>query len=63
MTAKDPPAGDERARAARRAALVAELAEANRPLVPTMSEAHFQAMIERMADHQLLYEEYGRQGQ
>ena len=48
--------------AARYAAIIAELTEVNRPLVPTMSEPHFRAMVERMAEHQLLYEEYGRDG-
>ena len=54
-----PPHGDDALRRAeRRAVITAELIESNRPLVPTMSEANFHAMIERMVEHQLLYEEH-----
>ncbi|HEY2026273.1 MAG TPA: hypothetical protein VGG78_04660 [Gemmatimonadaceae bacterium] len=45
-------------RAARKAEIILALTKANRPLVPTMAEKDFQAMIERMAEHQLIYEEY-----
>ena len=48
-----------RRRAERRAEIVAELAAAHRARVPDMPEADFQAMIERMAEHQLIYEEFG----
>jgi len=51
-----------RRRAERFAELVAALMETNRPLVPTMSEKHLRAMVEREAEHQLLYEEYGNEG-
>lgn len=54
------PAHSKR-RAERFAEIVARLLEANRPLVPTMSEKHFRAMVEREAEHQLLYEEYGHE--
>ena len=50
----------EQRRSARLAELIRDLAIANRPLTPTMSDVRFRAMIERMAEHQLLYEEYGR---
>ena len=46
-------------RAKRMAELLAQLAEANRPLAPTMSEPEFHAMIQRLAEQQLLYEEFG----
>jgi hypothetical protein len=51
-----------RRRAERFAELVAKLMESNRPLVPTMSEKHLRAMVEREAEHQLLYEEYSHEG-
>jgi hypothetical protein len=50
---------NSRRREERFAELVAALMETNRPLVPTMSEKHLRAMVEREAEHQLLYEEYG----
>ena len=50
----------EQRRTTRLAELIRDLTIANRPLTPNMSEATFRAMIERMAEHQLLYEEYGR---
>jgi hypothetical protein len=46
-------------RATRLAELLAELTQANRPLAPTMSQAEFQAMVQRLAEQQLLYEEFG----
>jgi hypothetical protein len=46
-------------RATRMAELLAELTAANRPLAPAMSEAEFHAMIQRLAEQQLLYEEFG----
>ena len=55
-----PGDADER-RAARRVEIIAELSAAHRARVPHMPEADFQAMIERMAEHQLIYEEYGGQ--
>lgn len=59
MSEPTPPRGDDvQRREARRAVITAELIESNRPLVPTMSEANFHAMIERMVEHQLLYEEH-----
>jgi hypothetical protein len=55
--------GDAVARRAKRLAeIVAELTETNRPLVPAMSEVAFQALVQRMAEHQVLYEEFGDQG-
>jgi hypothetical protein len=33
---------------------------ANRELLPTMTEKYFRRMVVRMAEHQLLYEEYVR---
>lgn len=50
------PAAD--ARAARLDELSRSLAEQNRPLVPTMTDARFDAMIARMAEHLLLFEEH-----
>jgi hypothetical protein len=44
--------------AARLAEIVSAIAEANRPLVPTMAEMYFQRMVLRMAQHQLLFEAY-----
>jgi hypothetical protein len=46
-------------RATRMAELLAELTAANRPLAPTMSEPEFRAMVQRLAEQQLLYEEFG----
>jgi hypothetical protein len=46
-------------RATRLAEIVAELTQANRPLAPTMSEAELHAMVRRLAEQQLLYEEFG----
>jgi hypothetical protein len=46
-------------RARRLAELVDMIAAANRPLTPGMPEGNFRAMVLRMAEHQLLYEEYG----
>lgn len=46
-------------RAKRLVELVAELTASNRPLAPTMSEAEFHAMVHRLAEQQLLYEEFG----
>ena len=45
-------------RAARFLAIVDVITEANRPLLPTMTEKYFRRMVLRMAEHQLLYEEY-----
>ena len=46
-------------RSARWAELVAELTQEHRPLAPTMTKQEFHAMIQRMAEQQLLYEEFG----
>lgn len=46
-------------RAKRMTEILAELTESNRPLAPTMSEPEFHAMIRRLAEQQLLYEEFG----
>lgn len=46
------------ARAARLGELTRSLAEQNRPLVPTMTPSQFDAMIARMAEHLLLFEEH-----
>ena len=54
----DPRDADER-RAHRRAEIIAELTAAHRARVPDMPDADFRAMIERMAEHQLIYEEFG----
>jgi hypothetical protein len=43
----------------RLAALAAALTRTNLPLAPAMSEAEFHAMVWRMAEQQLLYEEFG----
>jgi hypothetical protein len=51
-----------RRRAERFAELVAKLMESNRLLAPTMPEKYLRAMVEREAEHQLLYEEYGHEG-
>jgi hypothetical protein len=58
---QDPETDDDaaRRRAARLAELLAELTQANRPLAPTMSEPEFHAMVQRLAEQQLLYEEFG----
>lgn len=45
-------------RAQRFLEIVDAIAEANRPLLPTMTERYFRRMVLRMAEHQLLYEEY-----
>lgn len=45
-------------RAQRFLEIVDAIADANRPLVPTMTEKYFRRMVLRMAEHQLLYEEY-----
>jgi hypothetical protein len=54
----DPRDAEER-RAERRAEIVAELTAAHRARVPDMPDGEFRAMIERMAEHQLIYEEFG----
>ena len=54
----DPRDAEER-RADRRAEIIAELSAAHRARVPHMPDADFQAMIERMTEHQLIYEEFG----
>jgi hypothetical protein len=46
-------------RAARLVELLTELTQEHRPLAPTMTKAEFDAMIQRMAEQQLLYEEFG----
>ncbi|NUO39131.1 MAG: hypothetical protein HOQ17_01160 [Gemmatimonadaceae bacterium] len=58
---RDPESDADAAarRATRMTELLAELAQVNRPLAPTMSEAEFRAMIQRLAEQQLLYEEFG----
>lgn len=48
-------------RAQRFLEIVDAIAAANRPLLPTMTEKYFRRMVLRMAEHQLLYEEYQRQ--
>ena len=47
-------------RAQRFLEIVDSIAAANRPLLPTMTEKYFRRMVLRMAEHQLLYEEYQR---
>jgi hypothetical protein len=47
-------------RAQRFLEIVDAIAEANRPLLPTMTEKYFRRMVLRMAEHQLLFEEYQR---
>ena len=47
-------------RAQRFLEIVDAIAAANRPLLPTMTEKYFRRMVLRMAEHQLLYEEYQR---
>jgi hypothetical protein len=49
----------EERRAERRAEIIAELSAAHRARVPDMPDDDFRAMIERMAEHQLIYEEFG----
>lgn len=46
-------------RAQRMAELLVELTREHRPLAPTMAETEFHAMIQRLAEQQLLYEEFG----
>jgi hypothetical protein len=45
-------------RAQRFLQIVDAIAAANRRLLPTMTERYFRRMVVRMAEHQLLYEEY-----
>lgn len=45
-------------RAQRYLELVDAITAANLPLLPTMTEKYFRRMVIRMAEHQLLYEEY-----
>jgi hypothetical protein len=47
-------------RAQRFLEIVDAIAAANRPLLPTMTEKYFRRMVLRMAEHQLLYEEFQR---
>lgn len=58
----DAPAGTPLSvrRAQRFLEIVDAIAAANRPLLPTMTEKYFRRMVLRMAEHQLLYEEYQR---
>lgn len=58
----DAPTGAPRSvrRAQRFLEIVDAIAAANRPLLPTMTEKYFRRMVLRMAEHQLLYEEYQR---
>jgi hypothetical protein len=64
MSADPTSPGDaELHRAERRAAIVAELTAAHRARVSDMADDEFQAMIERMAEHQLIYEEFGSEPQ
>lgn len=51
----------DRRRAERFAIIFARITAENRPLTPTMTEPHFRAMVERMTEHQLIYEEYAQQ--
>jgi hypothetical protein len=46
-------------RAARLGELVAELTREQKPFAPTMTKAEFDAMVQRMAEQLLLYEEFG----
>jgi hypothetical protein len=50
-------------RAQRFLEIVDVITEANRPLLPTMTEKYFRRMILRMAEHQLIYEEYLNSGE
>jgi hypothetical protein len=55
--------GDAVARRAHRLEeLVAQLRRVNRSLAPAMTEREFDAMVQRMAEQQLLYEEFGSEG-
>jgi hypothetical protein len=58
---RDPETEDDaaRRRAARLEELLVELTQANQPLAPTMPEPEFHAMVQRLAEQQLLYEEFG----
>jgi hypothetical protein len=56
--ARDVPLSVRRAQ--RFLEIVDSIAAANRPLLPTMTEKYFRRMVLRMAEHQLLYEEYQR---
>jgi hypothetical protein len=51
-------------RAQRFLEIVDVIAAANRILLPSMTEKYFRRMVLRMAEHQLLYEEYqiGQEG-
>jgi hypothetical protein len=66
--AYDDPEGDSTGiplsvrRAQRFLEIVDAIAAANRPLLPTMTEKYFRRMVLRMAEHQLLFEEYQRGG-
>ena len=61
MTDPGNEGGDARARrAVRLTEIVATLAKAHKSLAHGMSDTHFVEMIQRMAEHQLLYEEFGR---
>jgi hypothetical protein len=53
----DVDAAERRLR--RLAEIVAELTTVHRSLAPAMTEAEFRAMVQRMAEQQLLYEEFG----
>ena len=57
------PRGAEERRAERRVEIVAELTAAHRGRVPDMPDDEFRAMIERMAEHQLIYEDFGSEPQ
>jgi hypothetical protein len=51
---------DEVRRAERFLEILEAITAANRELLPTMTEKYFRRMVIRMAEHQLLYEEYER---
>lgn len=51
---------DEVRRADRFLEILEAVTAANRELLPTMTEKYFRRMVIRMAEHQLLYEEYER---
>ena len=51
---------DEVRRAERFLEILEAVTAANRDLLPTMTEKYFRRMVIRMAEHQLLYEEYER---
>lgn len=59
----DTPSSEEVSaeRVERLAALVRSLAAANQSLRATMSSDEFHRTIERMAEQQLIYEEFGRE--